>query len=105
QRGEAVGPPRPGGCPVGVSPTCERGTRSRLPAGCRRYFRPVQCVVSPDLPGSLGFAGSAGFGLSAGLSLSAAFFAHFARVSRNGYAPCGASTLPVSDVRKGTIRP
>jgi hypothetical protein len=30
---------RPGGCPASVSPACERGTRSRLPARCRRYFR------------------------------------------------------------------
>ena len=29
----------PGGCLAGVSRACERGTRSRLPARCRRYIR------------------------------------------------------------------
>ncbi len=33
-----VAPAVLGGCLAGVSPACERGTHSRLPAGCRRYF-------------------------------------------------------------------
>ena len=81
----------------------------------RRADQPVQ-VASPREgtrePDSVGrdyllSAGllSAGLAGVAGWSFSAAFFAHFASVLRKGYAFCGASTLPVSDVRKGTMRP
>ena len=37
--------------------------------------------------------------------LLAAFLAHLASVFRNGYAFCGASTVPVSEVLNGTMRP
>jgi hypothetical protein len=37
--------------------------------------------------------------------LSEAFLAHFAKLSRNGYAVLGASISPRSDVLNGTMRP
>src|SRR6266849_7947506 len=37
--------------------------------------------------------------------LPAAALAHLANVLRNGYAACGASIFPSSDVLKGTMRP